>query len=333
MKLRLFVWLVTIPIYSVFGAFTSNDHGGDEELIRKEQLSNRHKAVEVLNIRKEYHKKYPRGYRIHYKLRLTSLQKEIGFYDAINSSHAVNPKGIRYLGEIDMDKDLLEPYEQVYRLAYKVLFAHEGKYDAINTYDRGVFSFGFIQNNAKYGELSLFMKQLSLYYPEAYYRYFGERGIEVNRDEEGSNMIQVVDDTGKLLMGDAAWKYMSEDVKVIACFIEAAHDVSIRKMQREFLHERYTNLLLERSAKFHGKYYTWGELMGADEKLLAAAVTLGVNLGVGGANSVLQKALNEMSALYKSPDQINMELFLRQIRSIGNDDRVTRRINMILEAN
>ncbi|GAA4844909.1 hypothetical protein [Algivirga pacifica] len=329
--MRIHSKLSLLPLVCLFLVPTflfADESGREVSAILKE----RETSVSVVYVEKEKGRKYPRGYRTHYTLYLKECDKKVTIADGNTSKYMINPNGFQYLGGVGFKEGSADYKERVYSLAYEVLFAVEGKYDAINTYDRGVFSFGFIQNNAKKGELTAYMSYLKNEYYSLYQRYFEHKGILVERDEEGAEEVRVLTKEGVLLRADQAWEYMATDIQVIGCFIAAAHHPEICKSQRLFLHQKYSYNFLYSSFRFKGDSYDWRQFVGNDQRLMAAIITLSVNLGVQGARELFQKAINEVGVLYDLPEEISVDLLLRQVRSIGRDARITKRINLILES-
>lgn len=105
--------------------------------------------------------------------------------------------------------------------AAKAVSRLEGGFDAVNTYDTGWVSIGFIQfitgeNGA--GSLLAVLAREKADTPEAYLRDFRRFGVDVNAD----GVLVVVDpSTGAELMGNEAVRKVIEDKRLTACFQKA----------------------------------------------------------------------------------------------------------------
>lgn len=95
----------------------------------------------------------------------------------------------------------------------------EGNYDAINTYDSGIFSYGFIQITGKYGNLDKLLQNMSVFQKEKFAQTFGQAGIAIN-----GGQLMVMDDRRNPRVGEDAWFYLKQNPGFFHPFIQAGFD-------------------------------------------------------------------------------------------------------------
>lgn len=145
------------------------------------------------------------------------------------SVHMRYPEGILYPGQSALDL----PVERVASVgltrqqaaALEFVSTHEGKYDAINSYDSAIFSYGCIQfvgAAAPGGSLNRLLANMKRWAPARFAQVFQAVGI----DSTGTTTT-VLDDNGRTLSGDEAWLYIQRNVPIYGAFIQAGFDADL----------------------------------------------------------------------------------------------------------
>jgi hypothetical protein len=116
--------------------------------------------------------------------------------------------------------------------ALRFISRHEGGFDAINTWDRARFSWGFIQFAGGYGfppALAHFKSSS----PELFRKLLGEYGVDVLPGTGGPVPVYVDHQSGKVLRGEDAEQAYGDDPVVIALFIRAGRITEVKQRQVE----------------------------------------------------------------------------------------------------
>lgn len=119
--------------------------------------------------------------------------------------------------------------------ALRFVSRHEGGFDAINTWDRARFSWGFIQFAGGEGRgfrpaLALF-KQRS---PELFQKYLADYGLDVLPGRGGNPEPVYVDPaSGEVLRGDEAEQAFGDDLLAVALFVRAGRLPEVKQRQVE----------------------------------------------------------------------------------------------------
>jgi peptidoglycan endopeptidase LytF len=168
------------------------------------------------------------------------------FRNFVASVHTVYPYGISYTGGsklADMPDEVfneigLEPHIVK---TLKLISKHEGNLDALNTYDKAFFSFGFIQfaGSSVKGAFPDLVAAMKYYEPTAFKEIFEPIGIDVDfqvRNNRPQNAVVKFFDlysrTGKFeLSGVEAEKAMRDDPEALAAFIMAGYHPKLAAIQ------------------------------------------------------------------------------------------------------
>src|SRR5690606_6453287 len=125
--------------------------------------------------------------------------------------------------------------------ALQYVSTHEGSFDAINSYDKAIFSYGFIQFTgaaAVGASLNRVLASMEANAPAAFQQIFKRVGI----DTEGSGqyaVVTVLDDNGYKRSGDDAWLYIQRNVPLYGAFIQAGYEPSLVREQLRMASELY----------------------------------------------------------------------------------------------
>lgn len=170
----------------------------------------------------------------------------------------------------------------------------EGNYDAINTYDTGIFSFGFIQFIGKGGVLDKLLRNIRAVYPQKFAQVFERAGISLNGDR-----ILVYDDRRNPLIADNAWLYLRTRPELFIPFIQAGFDRQMILEQYRLANQEYAAPALTRSlqirlANGNVQSIPAGEIFqGLEARSLLVAMA--INLGVGGMSASLSESLSDLA--------------------------------------
>ncbi|MEP7218749.1 MAG: hypothetical protein ABI876_07515, partial [Bacteroidota bacterium] len=132
---------------------------------------------------------------------------------------------------------------------------NEGKFNALNTYDRAVVSFGFVQfaGGSGGGTFPIMMANLKKDSPAVFTDKFGKYGIDVEYVVSGGNIssatVVAIDPVaGTVMRGQAAEQYIRNTPKLAGTFLAAGNDKDVQKAQVKTAVNNY--VIPSRSLKF-----------------------------------------------------------------------------------
>lgn len=134
----------------------------------------------------------------------------------------------------------------------KEVSKHEGCFDAINTWDKAIFSFGFIQiaGGVTGSRLPSLMTNIKTKEPALFSELFRKFGIDVN-----GNVISVIDDNGNTQTDINAYSALQRSRQLCGIWVRAGY------------HQRIAELQIEAAAQYY---------------LVPALTKIKINLAVGG---------------------------------------------------
>jgi peptidoglycan endopeptidase LytF len=260
-----------------------------------------------------------------------------------NSRYMVYPNGILYAGQSSLALDLTSvqavglSWAQAKALQY--VSTHEGKFDAINSYDKGVFSYGFIQfaGAAAVGaSLNRLLSSMEANAPSQFARVFQRIGI----DTEGGT-VTVLDDYGSKLYGDNAWLYIQRNPRLYGAFIQAGYDPTLVREQLRMANTLYVQPALNyrldlNVAGIHIQVPRLSDIL-TSEALLTIVIALAVNQGSGGMSRILADAVSRVASQMRlttlaALTQINERQVAQTIADTSTDDRVRNRTVGVLNS-
>ncbi|NME67786.1 hypothetical protein [Flammeovirga aprica] len=163
------------------------------------------------------------------------------FSNLVRSGDAVNMDGLSIMGKakaqgVDLATIKKFGLTDIQAKALKYVSTHEGNFDAINSYDQAVISYGFIQfagGGRSFNSLLALMKKD---YPSTFKTYFQDYGIDVEYLEKNgkivkSTIVAVDEITGDKLRGITAEDYIRSNEKLIGSLIMAGHDTKVQEAQ------------------------------------------------------------------------------------------------------
>jgi hypothetical protein len=201
-----------------------------------------------------------------------------------------------------------------------VISTFEGGFDAIQTYDRGKFAWGFIQFTAT-GGLPRLLHNLKASVPDVFAEYFGAAGIDV---DSGQIVIRV---KGRTLRGRHAHNRLHDDPTLWRRFLVASRVDPVQDAQVRTAYENYYARPLEQLVTVGGRRVPLGGLFASNEHARAVVCDRAVNRGAGYALRLFRQAviraaakgagdtpaiLAEVRALEKR-DQWRLEALVREI--------------------
>lgn len=223
--------------------------------------------------------------------------------------------------------------------------SNEGNFDAINSWDNAVFSFGFMQFAGPYS-LHTLLALIKYRAPHLFYDCFQRFGIDVeyrfrNNKFEGQQFV-VMDPNTKKVYKDKDALQQFRDNKLLTCaFLRAGYDIEIAKLQVLLAVAEYANPALDRSLTIttaSGSKVTAPTASFIKSPAgITALIDLAVNQGGGG---VAKLFTNAISAIAKR-DGLNTEAqlqnidegaVLRQIvKANPSDKRIVKRVGKALD--
>jgi hypothetical protein len=130
----------------------------------------------------------------------------------------------------------------------------EGGFDAVQTYGRARFAWGFIQFTGL-GGLPLLMQRIHSFEPERFERYFRASGI----DCEPGRMVVI--DGRQWLRGWRALNRLHDEPRLWKPFLLAGQDPAIQDVQIRAAYEHYLLRARALTVRLAGQSYTLGALM------------------------------------------------------------------------
>lgn len=251
------------------------------------------------------------------------------------SAYMQYPQGIVYGGQsvihIPIERVESVGLNRKQAAALEYVSSHEGKYDAINSYDRGIFSFGSIQfvGAAEHGaSLNDVLAGMKTNAPAKFAQVFQQVGI----DSTGYTTT-VLDDTGRKLSGDEAWLYIQKTVPLYGAFIRAGFDPDLVLEQLRAANSLYVQLalnaplnLLINGARLAPKL---SDIL-SSEGLLTALIAIAINRGNGAMSRMMAEVLNNIAATRKLTNlealrQVDERLICQTIADTSTDVRIRDR--------
>lgn len=257
------------------------------------------------------------------------------------SAYMQYPQGIVYGGQsvihIPIERVESVGLNRKQAAALEYVSSHEGKYDAINSYDKGIFSFGSIQfvGAAEHGaSLNDVLAGMKANAPAKFAQVFQQVGID-----SVNYTTTVLDETGRKLSGDEAWLYIQKTVPLYGAFIRAGFDPDLVLEQLRAANSLYVQLalnaplnLLINGARVSPKL---SDIL-SSEGLLTALIAIAINRGNGAMRRMMEEVLNNMAATSKLTSlqalrQVDERLICQTIADTSTDVRIRDRAQGALD--
>lgn len=169
------------------------------------------------------------------------------FRDNVRSNFAIYPDGIMYPGTSSPKRVPVDAYVSVglttgLARALKVVSENEGNFDAINSYDRAIFSFGFIQfAGGAGGGLGQMLMNVKTRDPQVFRQMFAQYGIDVLPASPRPVITAASPEAGTVLQGDSACMYIKSDKRLTTAFIAAGFHPTVMLAQIQSAVQGYVN--------------------------------------------------------------------------------------------
>jgi LysM repeat protein len=170
----------------------------------------------------------------------------------------------------------------------------EGNYDAINTYDSGIFSFGFIQFIGKDGVLDKLLRNIKAFHLQKFVQVFERAGIYLSNDR-----LMIYDERRNPLIAENAWYNLRTRPEYFIPFIQAGFDRQMILEQYRLANMEYATPALTRTLQIrlpngNVQGIPAGEVFqGLEARSLLVA--MGINLGLGGMSASLSESLSDLA--------------------------------------
>jgi len=174
------------------------------------------------------------GERTRYAVQVPGSNAEFRYADHVQSKHTTRAEGVADSGKVKGGKQISQvfagagiesPDAALVNRVFTELSPYEGGFDAINTYDAGHISVGFIQfiTSARGESHSLVevLRDMKAKDPAMFTQYFRSLGIDV----DGAGLVCVDLKTGKVLRKADAVATIISDKRLTAAFARAGREV------------------------------------------------------------------------------------------------------------
>jgi peptidoglycan endopeptidase LytF len=240
------------------------------------------------------------GKKYHYEL-MVPLQNGKTVIATLKDAPSRKPTGIYYVGlsKIKVNHKELLGIGLTERIAtaLECVSDFEGDFDAINTYDRAIFSYGFIQfvGLSTYGgSLNQLLASMKNKSPEAFARIFESVGISII-----GKTTHFIDKQGNKYLGDKAWYAIKKHVPIFGTFIQAGFELSLVMEQYRMANVLYAQPALKGQLVLNlsGKKVTGLSLQEVliSEAMQTIAIAVAINQGQGGMVKVITQAIAKVA--------------------------------------
>ncbi len=221
--------------------------------------------------------------------------------DNFPSPNIANSRGVSYIGKstfmnnAGLFSDICQQPFYVDLLHY--IAKNEGCFDAVNSYDRAIFSFGFIQFTGGLASGSMLTRVLQRFKTRDEYAFndcFGKYGMNIQNYKVPTFQIETL---SGIKEGDAAFLEVANDMQLTTAFIASGFRRSMIRSQVEVAMEEYVLKALSPNQLIfiNGANYNLNQII-KSKGGFALRVDLCVNRGLGGSILVLKKAIEQMIA-------------------------------------
>ena len=199
-------------------------------------------TYQILKKFTEYHLTFPAPNDV-------TQRKFAEFNNYPKSSATIDIDGISYVGGASPKHLPLSEFKKlglnhVEARALQYVSEHEGNFDAINSYDKAIFSYGFIQFAGGTGGLAPMLALLKYRKTDTFRKYFQNNGLDVEYtilfdDIKKAHLVAIDTANGKVLRRTAAETYLKKNIGLYGAFIRAAYDRNVQLMQIESAKIKY----------------------------------------------------------------------------------------------
>lgn len=291
----------------------------------------------------------PENGNTRYKASFTDYKgttQNVSFRDGVKSRFAVYAKGVSYAGTV-IHQIPMSFYQSLgltpsLSKALEFVSRNEGNYDAINSYDKAFFSFGFVQFAGGGRSLHTLLALMKYRNPDVFYDAFERFGIDVeytfanNRFSNQKTVVIVPEGVAgrHVLRGDDAEIHLRENKLLHTAFIRAGYDPEVAKLQVMMAVYEYANPAFRRKITVGGAKARTVEYV-RSEAGLTALIDMSVNKGVGGASRLFQAAIEgsgaEQGLSGASLKNIDERKMLEYMIRTNSDSRVKTRVQKAID--
>jgi peptidoglycan endopeptidase LytF len=259
------------------------------------------------------------------------------------SVHMRYPEGILYPGQstIDLPNECVASVGLTRQQAAALEFVstHEGKYDAINSYDSAIFSYGCIQfvgAAAPGGSLNRLLINMKRFAPARFAQVFQQVGIDTN-----GITTTVLDDNGRTLAGDEAWLYIQRNLPLYGAFIQAGFEPDLVLEQLRAANDLYVQPTLNTRLQLNvgGITLTVPRLSDliTSEGLLTALIAIAINRGTGAMGRLVAEVMATLAQARGIQNaeglrQLDERLICQTIADTATDSRIRDRAQGAINA-
>ncbi len=245
--------------------------------------------------------------------------------DRYNSPNTVNQNGISYAGSSSINNyfDFVASLcpQPFYAKILQYISKQEGCFDAVNSYDKAIFSFGFIQFTGAVASGSVLTKVLQRFKnldPSSFDNLLGTYGMNVGPSGFSVGSKQ----------GDSAYMEVANNMTLTTAFISTGYSEAMIQAQVEVALEEYVNKAVSPSLMINirGANVPIGNIISSEGRI-AFRVDLSVNRGLSGSLAVLKPAIEQISSgsnLY-SLDETAI------VRQVANNDTQSWKKDRVLK--
>ena len=219
--------------------------------------------------------------------------------DNFPSPNIANTKGVSYVGK-SLFQDNVQSFSEVCQQPFYIdllqyIAKNEGCFDAINSYDKAIFSFGFIQFTGGLASGSMLSRVLQRFKNRDEYAFndcFGKYGMNVQNYKVPTFQVETL---SGIKEGDAAFLEVANNLQLTATFIASGFRRSMIRSQVEIALEEYVLKALSPTQLIfiNGVNYPLNQII-KTQGGFALRVDLCVNRGLTGSILVIKKAIEQI---------------------------------------
>ncbi|MCU0451691.1 MAG: LysM peptidoglycan-binding domain-containing protein [Bernardetiaceae bacterium] len=277
----------------------------------------------------------------------TGGQGAATFRDNIQSAFAIYKDGIMYPGKSSPKSVPVDAFVSVglttgLARALKVVSENEGNFDAINSYDKAIFSYGFIQfAGGAGGGLGQMLMNVKTRDPQVFRQLFGQYGVDVQPASPRPTIIAASPEAGTLLSGDNACAYLKSNKQLTTAFIAAGFHPTVMLAQIQSAVQGYVNPALGLKLTLQVGTQTYANVpitqIIRTEAGVATLIDLTVNQWINRTGQFFAQAISQVAAASRLSSlqqlsMINEQTVLQTIINNATDARVRDRTTKMLNS-
>ncbi len=259
--------------------------------------------------------------------------------DNFPSPNIANTKGVSYVGK-SLFQNNIQSFSDLCQQPFYIDLLHfiaknEGCFDAINSYDKAIFSFGFIQFTGGLASGSILSRVLQRFKTRDEYAFndcFGRYGMNIQNYKVPTFQVETL---SGIKEGDAAYLEIANDMQLTTAFIASGFRRSMIRSQVEIALEEYVLKALSPTQLIfiNGENYNLNQII-KTQGGFALRVDLCVNRGLGGSILVLKKAIEQLIAENNLSDlsKIDEKILVQKIADNDIESWKKQRVLKLLDS-